>query len=383
MSAASRFGVRLGFDWQTAPGRRQAALLGAAAALLCWTGYSTVAVVAGGADRDAAGRALAQKDAEIAALRGKVAMMQRDGVALRGAVAATVKRIETRQAQLAAMIGADKGRMILASAPEVTPPANGADAVVEPLQRLEGQQLVLIGQASSATVSRYQTAKALIRSLGLDVTRFARRSSQPAMGGPLEPVGERDGMVDLYTAWNSYSDLARAATSIPARIPVATFNYTSGFGVRYDPFNGGAAMHAGVDLAGPHGQPILAAADGVVVRAGWANGYGNMIEVDHGRGMTTRYGHLSRIQVKLGDRVHGGDQIGKLGSTGRSTGPHLHYEVRVDGNAVNPMPYLRSATEIAAVQSAAASAAAAGQGGPAVVAVAQPTGVRMSVIGGN
>ncbi|MDT7934188.1 MAG: M23 family metallopeptidase [Sphingomonadaceae bacterium] len=354
--------------------------MGAAAALLCWTGCATVA---GGADRDAASRTLAQKDAEIAALRGKVAMMQRDGVALRGAVAATVKRIETRQAQLAAMIGADKGRLILASAPEVTPPASGTDAVVEPLQRLEGQQLALIGQASSATVSRYQSAKALIRSLGLDFTRFARRSSQPAMGGPLEPVAERDGMVDLYTAWNSYSDLARAATSIPARIPVATFNYTSGFGVRYDPFNGGAAMHAGVDLAGPHGQPILAAADGVIVRAGWANGYGNMIEVDHGRGMTTRYGHLSRIQVKLGDRVRGGDQIGKLGSTGRSTGPHLHYEVRVDGNAVDPMPYLRSATEIAAVQSAAASSAAVGQGGPAVVAVAQPAGVRMSVIGGN
>lgn len=345
--------------------------IGAAAALLGWTGYTTAMMVAGTEQQDAATQVIADKDAEVAALRGKVAIMHRDTAALRNVVHGTVARIEERQAALGLLLGGDRGRMVLASADDV-PAIPGAEnlpaaarSVLAPLQRLESQQLSLIDSASTATRARYQTAQSLIRGLGLDIGRFSR-SSRPAMGGPLERIGAEDGVHDLYEAWNSLAELGRAAASIPGRVPVSQFNYTSNFGVRYDPFNGGAAMHAGVDMAGSYGEPIVSTAEGVVVKAGWASGYGNMVEVDHGRGITTRYGHMSRVQVKIGDRVTAGDQIGKMGSTGRSTGTHLHYEVRVDGQAVDPMPYLRAAPQIAFVQSSAATAV----GGPALPAPA-------------
>jgi len=122
-------------------------------------------------------------------------------------------------------------------------------------------------------------------------------------------------------------------------------------------------MHRGVDLAGPVGTPIYAAADGIVDRAGWANGYGNLVEIDHGKAIQTRYGHLSAILVSPGQRVHRGDLIARMGSTGRSTGSHLHYEVRLDGHAVNPVPFLQSSDYMLAVQKRAGQAEMA-MGGP-------------------
>jgi len=121
--------------------------------------------------------------------------------------------------------------------------------------------------------------------------------------------------------------------------------------VRSDPFRGSAAMHAGIDLSGPIGTPIYATADGVVSTAGWnSGGYGNLVKVDHGRGIETRYGHLSAITVRPGDRITRGQVIGRMGSTGRSTGSHLHYEVRIDGRAVNPIPFMKSADYVVAMQ---------------------------------
>ena len=111
-----------------------------------------------------------------------------------------------------------------------------------------------------------------------------------------------------------------------------------------------AAMHAGVDIPGPVGTPVYATADGMVDRAGTASGYGNLVEIDHGRGIQTRYGHLSRILVAPNTYVHRGQLIALMGSTGRSTGPHLHYEVRIDGHAVNPAPFLQNADYLLAVQ---------------------------------
>jgi murein DD-endopeptidase MepM/ murein hydrolase activator NlpD len=125
----------------------------------------------------------------------------------------------------------------------------------------------------------------------------------------------------------------------------------SGFGYRSDPFNHRSAMHPGLDLAGPIGTPIYATADGTVARAGWnSGGYGNLVEIDHGRGISTRYGHMSAILVREGDRITRGQQIGRMGSTGRSTGSHLHYEVRIDGRAVNPMPFMKSTDYVVAMQ---------------------------------
>ena len=172
---------------------------------------------------------------------------------------------------------------------------------------------------------------------------------------------------DRYDQSGMMTAPASPQVNVPSLRPVTltTINFTSGFGVRADPFRHSAAMHAGIDLAGPIGTPIYATADGVVSKAGWGNGYGNMVQISHGAGMETRYGHMSRLLVAANTRVHRGQLIGLMGSTGRSTGSHLHYEVRIDGRAVNPVPYLRSAEYVASFEKRDASATQlAAIGGP-------------------
>ena len=142
----------------------------------------------------------------------------------------------------------------------------------------------------------------------------------------------------------------------PPSCPVKTFTYTSTYGVRYDPFTGNTAMHAGLDMAGAQGEPIYAAADGTVVSGGRSGAYGNCIDIDHGKGLATRYGHLSAILVQAGAHIRQGQLIGRMGSTGRSTGTHLHFEVRIDGHAVNPRPYLDASAFMLAAQSRGSAA---------------------------
>ena len=125
--------------------------------------------------------------------------------------------------------------------------------------------------------------------------------------------------------------------SMPAGMPLSSARLTSSFGYRTHPLHGGSRMHAGVDLAAPTGTPVQATADGVVTSAGWRGGYGILVSLGHGGGVQTRYAHLSAIAVRPGTSVRAGDVIGYVGSTGNSTGPHLHYELRVNGQAVNPM----------------------------------------------
>jgi murein DD-endopeptidase MepM/ murein hydrolase activator NlpD len=130
------------------------------------------------------------------------------------------------------------------------------------------------------------------------------------------------------------------ARTMPSGWPVAGA-MRGGFGFRRNPFGGsGSEFHKGQDISAPMGTPVIATADGVVTNAGWLRGYGRVVYVDHGNGLSTRYGHLSRIDVIVGQSVQRGGQLGLVGSTGRSTGPHLHYEVRVEGQATNPVPYL-------------------------------------------
>ncbi|RVT91233.1 M23 family metallopeptidase [Sphingomonas crocodyli] len=166
----------------------------------------------------------------------------------------------------------------------------------------------------------------------------------------------------LFMSWKKLDAMEKGVISIPSIKPLADFTFTSAFGVRRDPFRGGAAMHAGIDLASKTGTPIYATADGMVNRAEWFGGYGNCVEVEHGKGISTRYGHMSKIVAHPGQRVHRGDLIGYVGSTGRSTGPHLHYEVRIDGRAVNPIPFLESANYIMAMKDRVSAPVA--QGGP-------------------
>jgi murein DD-endopeptidase MepM/ murein hydrolase activator NlpD len=147
--------------------------------------------------------------------------------------------------------------------------------------------------------------------------------------------------------------------AIPSRVPVDGYRLSSSFGMRNHPVTGGRRAHQGLDLAVKTGTPIRAAADGVVEKANWFGAYGLYVALDHGGSMETRYGHMSRLNVAPGQRVRQGEIIGYVGSTGRSTGPHLHYEVRIAGRAVDPTPYMRM-TEPAVTY----AALGAGRGGP-------------------
>ena len=179
---------------------------------------------------------------------------------------------------------------------------------------------------------------------------FYPASQHTGVGGPFESAGNPT-FKALFNSWKKLNQLQDGVIAIPSEKPVRTAEFTSGFGVRSDPFRGHAAMHAGIDLSGPVGTPIYATADGTVSDAGWnSGGYGRLVKIDHGRGIETRYGHLSAIMVRPGDRITRGQLIGRMGSTGRSTGSHLHYEVRIDGRAVNPIPFMKSTDYVLAMQ---------------------------------
>ena len=152
-----------------------------------------------------------------------------------------------------------------------------------------------------------------------------------------------------------------ASVSIPSRMPVSGAALTSGFGMRWHPVIGGRRAHKGVDLAEPVGSPVYATADGMVSRADWFSSYGLFISLEHGGNIQTRYGHLSRLNVAAGQTVHKGDLIGYVGTTGRSTGPHLHYEVRIAGVAVNPIPYLQGGIQTAVAPAATQVALGGGE----------------------
>ena len=207
---------------------------------------------------------------------------------------------------------------------------------------------------------RQMALAAALNSENIDKSTLERLGFYPAKPGDGRG-GPFDGSADptfkqLFTSWKKLDNLASGAIAVPSDKPVKTAAFTSGYGVRSDPFGRGAAMHAGIDLAGPSGTPIYATADGYVSAAGWnGGGYGNLIKLDHGRGIETRYGHLSSIAVGPGQQVKRGQLIGRMGSTGRSTGSHLHYEVRIEGKPVNPIPFMKSTDYLLAMQRSAGS----------------------------
>lgn len=157
----------------------------------------------------------------------------------------------------------------------------------------------------------------------------------------LAAVAEAAGQSGLSSAARA-TRIANTTVSIPSRTPLDGVTLTSGYGMRVHPVTGGMRAHKGIDLSSPVGTPIYATADGVVSKASWFGGYGLYVSLEHGGNLQTRYGHMSRLNVAEGQRVNKGEIIGFVGSTGRSTGPHLHYEVRVHGEAVNPIPYMQA-----------------------------------------
>ncbi len=242
-------------------------------------------------------------------------------------------------------------RLFVAPVPVTTAsPVNVSDdiarlaaATEQRVKQIEQRQQVLAAMLSGAKVD-----PAVIAKLGYTIPKGA----QMAQGGPFDSASQADPTFkSLFTSWKKLDNLTANAIAVPSEKPVKTAEFTSGYGIRSDPFRGSAAKHAGIDLAAPLGTPIYATADGVVTDAGYNHGgYGNLIKVDHGRGIETRYGHLSAILVSVGQRIFRGQQIGRMGSTGRSTGSHLHYEVRIDGRAVNPIPFMKSNEYLLAMQ---------------------------------
>ncbi|MGH6779239.1 MAG: M23 family metallopeptidase [Bradyrhizobium sp.] len=204
---------------------------------------------------------------------------------------------------------------------------------------------------------RLRRMRRVIGDLGLSLAQLKTATPRASTGGPFVPFKlpanagpfERKlYRVDIARA--QMDRLKRTLAFVPYRKPVVgKIAINSGFGVRIDPFNDRPAMHPGIDIHARSGDPVLATADGKVAKAGWFGGYGRMVEINHGNGLSTRYGHLSKVDVKVGEPVKIGQVIGEVGSTGRSTGPHLHYETRIDGEAVNPEKFLRAGAPLTGV----------------------------------
>jgi murein DD-endopeptidase MepM/ murein hydrolase activator NlpD len=227
------------------------------------------------------------------------------------------------------------------------------------LAQIEARQIAFVEGLTRIALERSRKAEAAIRGFGLDPKQLADEADS-GMGGPFIPFfgNKSDDIRDprftkLASVLQKMSALERAVKGIPTSMPAAVALMSSSFGYRSDPFTGGGAMHSGLDFKGPYGTDILAAADGTVSFAGWQGGYGNTVEITHANGLVTRYAHLSRVLVSLGADVKRGVQVGRMGSTGRSTGSHLHFEVRVNGAAINPMKFLEANPDVLEVQALA------------------------------
>ena len=190
----------------------------------------------------------------------------------------------------------------------------------------------------------------MLTDLGMDGKKQNGGVQAAAVGGPFVPLTLRKDagaferqLYRIHVARANVDRLTRTLGAVPVRKPImGEIDLSSGFGVRSDPFLGRPAMHTGLDFRSSTGDPVRATANGTVESAGWSGGYGKMVEIDHGNGFSTRYGHMSEIEVKVGQQIKIGQIIGRVGSTGRSTGPHLHYETRIDGDAVDPQKFLRA-----------------------------------------
>jgi murein DD-endopeptidase MepM/ murein hydrolase activator NlpD len=235
---------------------------------------------------------------------------------------------------------------------------HGVDNVLVRLQssldQVERRQMAALSSVEDSMESRVRRMRGVFTDLGLDMAQLEAATPRHGIGGPFVPVKlaadagpfERQ-LYRINVTRSAVDRLNRTLALVPYRKPViGEVEFTSGFGVRSDPFLGRPAMHTGLDFRAATGDPVRATANGKVASSGWMGGYGRMVEIDHGNGLSTRYGHLSEINVKVGDVIRIGQVIGAVGSTGRSTGPHLHYETRIDGDAVDPQKFLRAGVRL-------------------------------------
>ena len=246
-----------------------------------------------------------------------------------------------------------------AEAARVTAEEAKTAAVALQKQQLESRNAIIFGKLEDALTISVEPLNKMFTSVGLnpDDLIAAVRSGYSGQGGPLAPISfsamglsnspDEPRINAILQDLDTLNLYRIAAFKVPLGVPLQSrFRLTSGFGGRNDPINGSARMHEGQDLAGDYGTSIFATADGTVTYAGWEGGYGRLIKIRHIFGIETRYGHLSQIDVKVGQKISRGEKIGDMGNSGRSTGTHLHYEVRLSGKPVNPMTFIKAARDV-------------------------------------
>jgi len=339
---------------------------------------------------------LAAKDAKLDAMRGQVKAMASDLDVLQRDIIEQAETLEARQELLQSVLEQGLGDGLVPveaqdspdSAAQPAAPADDGDsarqesreerkAALEHAQAAPGQLAALyqsryarIAQSQEAVAEKlldvtqheFRLVKTALAGLHLNPEHFLRsqRSPTQAMGGPFIPATLRsatpaanettDAVDQLLDEWQRLLYIRHALLSVPALVPVDHYFVSSNYGRRRDPMTNGWAMHSGIDLAAWYGTKVKAATDGVVVRAGYMSGYGRMVEIDHGNGFKTRYGHLRKVLVKKGQTLSIGDIIGESGNTGRSTGPHLHYEIWLNGKPVDPKPYIEASDHVLKIQ---------------------------------
>lgn len=232
-------------------------------------------------------------------------------------------------------------------------------AVAQQKLQVETRNAIIFGKLEQALTISVAPLNKMFTAAGLNPEDLIEsvKSGYSGQGGPLSPLSlssmgqapspdeaRANAILQGLDMLNIYRI---AAYKVPLGLPLQTrFRFTSDFGGRMDPINGSARMHEGQDLAGDYGSAVYSTADGKITHAGWENGYGQLVKIQHINGIETRYGHLSQIDVKVGQKISRGEKIGDMGNSGRSTGTHLHYEVRLNGKAVNPMTFIRAAKDV-------------------------------------
>jgi murein DD-endopeptidase MepM/ murein hydrolase activator NlpD len=339
---------------------RQLTLAGVVAGCALWMGVCTasmmVSMLSASATDQALARANARSERWIADRQARLNDAIQQLADTNGSVEQIAQTVEKRHEALALMLTDFKdipgaGTALAAGMPQPNLSAEPTDRI----RAVQMDQERLIAQAEAFAKTRAERLKVALRLAGLNPASYAR-GDESSLGGPL--IDARDpralaAILDvdedfarrIQRASNDMSSL-RAMNAAVGKLPLATPTTSgarsSGFGVRFDPFTHLPAYHSGQDFAGALRTPILATGPGVVSFTGVRSGYGNVVEIDHGGGFKTRYAHLSTILVHTGERVAIGARIGGMGSTGRSTGPHLHYEVWVNGRAQNPDRFLKA-----------------------------------------
>jgi len=224
------------------------------------------------------------------------------------------------------------------------------DAVKADISEMDEESTVAVDAITVATESRIEDILGITRAITPSLNATLRKKA--AIGGPFQPISDEtfpDRIERANTALDTLRRVKFTALRLPVKRPVHSATVSSSYGPRVDPFLGRLAMHTGIDFKAPYGARVFATAPGTIVSAGRHGGYGKMVEIRHANGFTTRYAHLSRIQVAEGDHVLTGDLLGNVGSTGRSTGAHLHYEIRRDDKPSNPLPFLKAGDKLTAL----------------------------------